>query len=260
MTSLDALVRPDKYPRAATYDPQWMVDNCMGPNPLWLLEDLSRDCTFRPGMKILDLGCGLGMTSIFLAREYGVEVWASELWVPAEDNAARFDQAGVGDQVHAVRAEAHDLPFASEQFDAILAVGSYHYFGTDDLYVGYIGKFLKTGGQLSIAVPSLHRELRELGGAPAHLRSGAGWEVLSFHTPEWWRFQWEQTGLFQVTASRAQPDGWLDWKLWCEVCAEHSPDEVVRQGSRATIPMLDTDRGELLTFALVTGRKNGPSE
>ena len=58
MTSLDALVRPETYPRAATYDPQWMVDNCMGPNPLRLLEDLSRDCAFRPGMKVLDLGCG----------------------------------------------------------------------------------------------------------------------------------------------------------------------------------------------------------
>ncbi|WP_257786115.1 SAM-dependent methyltransferase [Actinoalloteichus hymeniacidonis] len=232
----------------------------MGPNPLWLLEDLGRDCSLRPGMKVLDLGCGLGMTSIFLAREYGVEVWASELWVAPEENTARFEQTGVVDQVHAVRAEAHDLPFESEQFDAILSVGSYHYFGTDDLYLGYIGKFLKAGGQLSIAVPSLHRELRALGGIPEYLRSGAGWEALAFHTPEWWRFQWEQTGLVEVTASRAQPDGWLDWKLWCEVCAEHSPNELVRQGSRDTISMLDTDRGELLTFALITGQKKEPSE
>ncbi|MDI2027914.1 methyltransferase domain-containing protein [Saccharopolyspora sp. TS4A08] len=255
MTSLAALIRADTYPRSATYDPQWMVDNCMGPNPLWLLEDLVRDCPLEPGMKVLDLGCGPGMTSIFLAREYDVEVWASELWVPPEDNAARFDRADVADRVHAVRAEAHDLPFDPEQFDAILSVGTYHYFGTDDLYVGYISKFLKPGGWLSIAVPSLHRELRELGGVPAHLRSGAGWEVLPFHTPEWWRFQWEQTGLIEVTASRAQPEGWLDWKLWCEVCAEHSPDELVRSGSRATIPMLDADRGQLLTFAQVTGRR-----
>lgn len=255
VTPLDSLVMPDKYPRAATFDPQWMVDNCMGPNPLWLLEDLNRDCTFRPGMKVLDLGCGRGMTSIFLAREHGVEVWASDLWTPAEDNAARFEQAGVGDQVHAVHAEAHALPFEPEQFDAVVAVDSYHYFGTDDLYVGYLCEFLKPGGQLSIAVPSLHRELRDLGGVPEHLRSGLGWQVLSLHTPEWWRFEWEQTGLVQVTASRAQPDGWLDWKLWCEVCAEHSPDELVRRESRATIPVLEADRGELLTFALVTGQK-----
>ncbi|MFC4562286.1 SAM-dependent methyltransferase [Nocardiopsis mangrovi] len=134
-------------------------------------------------MKVLDLGRGPAMASIFLAREHGVEVWASELWIPAEENAARFDQTGVGDQVHAVRAEAHDLPFESEQFDAVLSVDRYHYFGSDDLYVGYIGKFLKTGGQLSIAVPSPHRELRELGGAPEYLRSGVGWEVLAFHTP-----------------------------------------------------------------------------
>lgn len=260
VTSLDALLRPDTYPRSAAYDPRWLVDNCMGPNPLWLLEDLSRDCAFEPGMKVLDLGCGRGMTSVFLAREYGVEVWAADLWVPAGDNAARFEQAGVGDQVHAVRADARDLPFELDEFDAIVAVDSYHYFGTDDLYLGHLVEFLAPEGQLAIAVPSLHRELRDLGGIPEHLRSGAGWEVLAFHTPEWWRFQWEQTGLVRVTASRAQPDGWRDWKLWCEVCAEHSSDEVVRKGSRSTIPMLDADRGELLTFAFVTGRKTDLSE
>ncbi|MGH8774678.1 MAG: hypothetical protein ACRDWI_05725 [Jiangellaceae bacterium] len=30
-----------EFPRSATYEPQWMIDNCMGPNPLWLLESLS---------------------------------------------------------------------------------------------------------------------------------------------------------------------------------------------------------------------------
>ena len=26
------------YPRSARWDPQWMLDNVMGPNPLWLSE------------------------------------------------------------------------------------------------------------------------------------------------------------------------------------------------------------------------------
>jgi SAM-dependent methyltransferase len=253
VTSLDALRRPDVYPRSAAYDPRWMVDQCMGPNPLWLAEDLARDCRLRPGMKVLDLGCGTGMTSVFLAREYGVQVWAAEHWLSAEDNAARFRAAGVAGQIHSVAAEAHALPFGEGQFDVIVSVDAYHYFGTADLYIGYIIKFLARGGQLAIAVPSVRRELRDLGGIPGHIRACIGWETLSLHTPDWWRFHWEQSRLIEVTAARAQPDGWTDWKLWCEVCAEHSADEGVRQGSQDTLRMLDIDRGDLLTFALVTG-------
>ncbi|MGP4020431.1 SAM-dependent methyltransferase [Saccharopolyspora sp. 5N708] len=254
MTSLNALRRPDRYPRSAAYDPQWVVDNCMGPNPLWLLEDLGRDCVLRPGMKVLDLGCGLGMTSIFLAREYDVEVWAADLWIAPEDNRTRFRTAGVADRAHPVAADARELPFDEGKFDAIVGVGSYHYFGTDDLYIGYITKFLAPGGQLAVAVPSVRRELRDVGGIPDHLRTGIGWEVLSFHTPNWWRFHWEQTHLVEVTAARMQHEGWADWKLWCEVCAEHSSDETVRRGSVRDLRMLDADRGEHLTFALITAR------
>lgn len=227
----------------------------MGPNPLWLLEDLLDDVELRPGMRIMDLGCGRGMTSIFLAREFDVEVVAVDLWIDAESNQHRFDEAGVGSAVTAVHAEAHALPFEQQTFDAVVSVDAYHYFGTDDLYVGYISALLPRGGHIAIAVPGLHTELRELGHVPEHLRSGIGGEVLSFHTPEWWRFQWNEFGTIEVTSARSQPTGWADWRLWTEICAEHSPRDVVREGSARTLPILDLDQGNLLTFSLVTGRR-----
>jgi len=42
------------------YDPERLLSHDMGPNPLWLLEDLSRDLDFQPGMRVLDLGSGKG--------------------------------------------------------------------------------------------------------------------------------------------------------------------------------------------------------
>jgi hypothetical protein len=90
-----------------------------------------------------------------------------------------------------------------------VSVDAYHYFGTADLYIGYITTFLAPGGQLAIAVPSVRRELRDLGGIPDHPRAGAGWKALSFHTPNWWRFHWEQSRLMEVTAARAQPGAGL---------------------------------------------------
>ena len=62
-------------------------------------------------MQVLDLGSGKGATSVFLAREYGVQVVAADWWITADEAAAVFAGAGVAGQVTAVRAEAHDLPF-----------------------------------------------------------------------------------------------------------------------------------------------------
>jgi cyclopropane fatty-acyl-phospholipid synthase-like methyltransferase len=163
MPALEELRRP-AYPRSAQYDLQWQVDLCMGPNPLWLLEDLLRDVDLRPGMRVLDLACGLGMSSIYLAREYDVQVVAADLWISAADNQRRFDEAELGHRIEAVDAEAHALPFDEAEFDAVISIGAYHYFGTDDLYIGYISQFLKPGGLLAIAGPGSLVESRELGG------------------------------------------------------------------------------------------------
>jgi cyclopropane fatty-acyl-phospholipid synthase-like methyltransferase len=42
---------------------------------------------------VLDMGCGTALSSIFLAREFGVEVWAVDLWVPPYDNFTRIREA-----------------------------------------------------------------------------------------------------------------------------------------------------------------------
>jgi cyclopropane fatty-acyl-phospholipid synthase-like methyltransferase len=60
----------------------------MGPHLLWLLEDLCRDLDLTAGMRVLDLGSGNGATSVFLAREFGVDVVASDWWVEAATAAA----------------------------------------------------------------------------------------------------------------------------------------------------------------------------
>ena len=59
--------------------------------------------------RVLDLGCGRALTSIFLAREFGVQVWATDLWITPDHNRRRAEEAGVGDAVFPLRAEAHAL-------------------------------------------------------------------------------------------------------------------------------------------------------
>lgn len=254
MTSLTDLIRPDRYPRSARYGAEWLVSLDMGPNPLWLLEDLAQDLDLRPGMRVLDLGSGKGATSVFLAREFGVQVVAADLWVPPDVAHATFVEAGVADMVQAVRAEAHTLPFASESFDAIISIDAYEYFGTADSYLAYISRFLEPGGQLAIATPGMTREVRDLGAIPPHIKACVGWEAIAWHTAQWWRFQWDITELVTVTSARLQPDGWDDWLRWARACLEQRPEN--QESVKSVIAMLEADRGALLSFALVSARKN----
>ena len=50
----------------------------MGPNSIKILEEMSESLSLKPGMRVLDLGCNKGLTSIFLAKEFGVQVVAHE--------------------------------------------------------------------------------------------------------------------------------------------------------------------------------------
>lgn len=253
VTFLDDLIRPDRYPRSSRYDPTWLLGLDMGPNPLWLLEDLARDLDLRPGMRVLDLGSGKGATSVFLAREYGVQVVAADWWIGAEEAASVFAEAGVGDRVEAVHTEAHVLPFEQESFDAIVSIDAFEYFGTADNYLPYLLQFLRPGGQLGMATPAMNREVRDLGAIPPHIKEVVGWEAIAWHTAEWWRFQWEITELVTVTSARLQPDAWQDWLLWTRAGAEFRPEG--RASSQPVIDMLTEDAGEFLGFALVTARR-----
>jgi cyclopropane fatty-acyl-phospholipid synthase-like methyltransferase len=177
-----ALTWPE-FPRAAAYDSAWMLANQMGPNAVWLTEGLAGALDLRPGMRVLDLGYGKALSAIFLAREFGVQVWATDLWIAATDNLARIREAGLEERIFPIHAEAHALPFADGFFDAAISVDAYHYFGTADLYFGYYARFVKPGGQLGIVVPGLREEF--VAGVPGHLAPYWEPDFWSFHSPAW---------------------------------------------------------------------------
>jgi 2-polyprenyl-3-methyl-5-hydroxy-6-metoxy-1,4-benzoquinol methylase len=67
-----------EFPRSSKYHPEWIRVSVSGVgNPLWLTEWLAKGLNLQPGMRVLDMGCGRVMSSIFLHREYGVQVWAA---------------------------------------------------------------------------------------------------------------------------------------------------------------------------------------
>jgi ubiquinone/menaquinone biosynthesis C-methylase UbiE len=69
VSAISSLIRHDRYPLSSRYDPRWVIALEMGPHPLWQLEDNLPALALEAGSRVLDLGCGRGATSLFLARE-----------------------------------------------------------------------------------------------------------------------------------------------------------------------------------------------
>jgi cyclopropane fatty-acyl-phospholipid synthase-like methyltransferase len=214
--NLIEMMTVEGYPRSSNYEPMWVLENQMGPNVLWLTESLANLMDLWPGMRILDMGCGRAISSIFLAKEFGVQIWATDLWITATDNWKRIRPAGVEDKVFPINAEAHSLPFADEFFDAAISVDAYHYFGTDDLYLGsYFDKLIKHDGQIGVVVPGLTEEF--ISGVPDYLKPFWNWEFGSFHSPTWWKDHFEKSGKVTVEHTSMLPEGWRLWLKWEEI-------------------------------------------
>ena len=216
----DHPLRQDLFPRSSRYDPEWVFENNMGPNVLWLTEWLAEEMRLEPGMRVLDMGCGRAISSVFLRAEYGVEVWANDLWISATENWERIRDTGFEDMVHPIHAEAHALPYAEGFFDAALSLDSWQYYGTDELYLGYFHKFVKAGGRIGIVVPGLKKDFPG-GSVPAHLsrrqRSGGvfwAWDCVSFHTAEWWSRFLSRYPFTRLETCDAMKDGGRLWESW----------------------------------------------
>lgn len=197
---------PGKFPLTAKYDPKWIQDNALGENALRQVECLARHLPLRAGMRILDLGCGKATSSIFLAREFGAQVWAVDEATSATENRKRAVELDCETCVFPLRVDAHNLPFAKEFFDAVIAIDSFLYFGTDDRYLAYLTQFIKPNGLIGVVDLAVTRELRCIDDAPEYLRSQYAKHWSYVHSIEWWQAHWEKTGLVEVQCAELLPE------------------------------------------------------
>jgi len=167
----------------------------------------------------MDLGSGQGLTSVFLVKEYGFRVFAADLWSNPTENKRFFDQMGLTtEQIIPIHADANDLPFAEEFFDAVISIDSYHYFGRDLEYLGkHLLPFVKHGGYLYIAVPGMKKDCH--GNLPAELLLSWTPDELDYlHDTTYWTniiCQTEGIETLSIHEMESNEEVWNDW-LACD--------------------------------------------
>ncbi|HMM35860.1 MAG TPA: methyltransferase domain-containing protein [Thermoanaerobaculia bacterium] len=259
MPDAPAGLRRPEFPRSARYDAEFLLDNQMGPCAIWLLGWLCERFPLAPGARVLDLGCGKAMTSVFLAKEYGAKVHAVDLWMSPDKNWERVAGAGAADLVCPVRAEAHTLPFAAGYFDAIVSIDAYQYFGTDLLYLDYLTRFLRPGGRLGVVVPAVVHPLTD--GVPPWLtepqsNGQAFWEegCRAFLTAEAWAEIWRGSPCLTDVSAELQPDGWRHWADF---------ERAIEAAGKGIFPScaeaLEKDAGRTIGFVRLLATRTGTS-
>ena len=202
-------------PKANSFPKSTMRERSMGPNPLKLCEELLGCAHIPAGSVVLDLGSGAGLTSALMAREYGLVVYAADLWSDPSENMRFFEGCGLtGKQVIPLKADATALPFAAGFVDAVVSVDSYNYFGRDPNYLGeHLLPLVRQGGELLFAIPGMVRDCHD--DLPACLLASWTPEQLDFmHDMDWWRANFAQTEGVEVLDMHEMActrEAWSDW-------------------------------------------------
>lgn len=226
------------------YDHAFLLDTMMGPNAMRITEEMAEMLPIAPGMRILDLGCGKGISSILLADKYDVTVFAADLWISPSENAERFTALGLDSTIIPLRVDAtKEIPFAHEYFDMIISVDAYQYFGSNETMLSTLLPFVKTGGLIAVAVPGFIGDYTE-----GHLPE----VVKPFWTPDWyffscgwWKTLWEKEPGIELITLREMD------------CCQQAWDEFMAcaLAQEMMVPIMDAGAGDYFNIIQLVGRK-----
>ncbi|WP_020520996.1 SAM-dependent methyltransferase [Catelliglobosispora koreensis] len=112
---------------------------------------ICRKLGLRPGMRLLDVGCGWGSLSLYAASAFGAQVTAVTLSAQQHTYVSkRIAERGLTEYVEVLHRDYREI--SSEPFDAVATVEMGEHVG-DDAYPAFVSKLhalLKPGGRLLV--------------------------------------------------------------------------------------------------------------
>jgi SAM-dependent methyltransferase len=227
---------------------------------------MARTMDLREGDIVLDLGCGKGATSIFLARHFGVKIVAVDLWISATFLNAKFAQVGYRDQILPLNLDITErLPFAEGYFDAIFCMNSLSFYGGSVEFLQHLLKHLRKDGQFCVGMETLNEEF-----SPEAYENPPSvynyylppdykvnvWEddFSKLHSPPWWERLLKDSGLVEVQACNELEDATILYEDLVLYQMEHNLDPEDVEHSIAQLEFGRENR-PYKTLFVVTARK-----
>ncbi|HEX2909327.1 MAG TPA: class I SAM-dependent methyltransferase [Chloroflexia bacterium] len=258
---------PDRsrYPELEGYSRDDIYRDTFGGGALYLAAEIARRLELHPGQIVLDLGCGQGASSVFLARHYGVQVVALDLWTPASKLNEKFTQEGFRDRIWPLNKDITEkLPFAEDYFDAIFCQNSLNFYGGSHQFLVHLLKHLKPGGLIGVGMETLSAEMSPemrqhppavynyfLPGTDINVWEG---DFSKMHSPGWWENLFRTSGLVEVLECRELEDAEILYEDLVRYQIEHQTD---LDDVEISIKQLEYGKNNILakTLFVLTARK-----
>jgi len=129
----------------------WDADETPAEAQVRLIEAAAARVGIRAGDRVVDIGCGMGGSSVYLARQFGCDVTGITLspvqrfWASC---GARF--RGAGKQTRFVRADAEKIDFPAESLDVVWSVECTEHLFDKRAFFAKAARWLKPGGRMMI--------------------------------------------------------------------------------------------------------------
>jgi len=180
-------------------------------------DELLSLCHIQKGQQVLNVGCGIGVGSAYVAKKYGchvVGVDISEAMIAW--SRLRAQEAGVQDRTEFQAANVLELPFEADRFDVVLSESVIAFVDDKRRAIQECVRVAKPGGYIGlnesfwVEAPSPETVSRARAVAGADVPVAATWQAL-----------WEASGLQErvVRLYRADPRAevksriqWVGWR------------------------------------------------
>ena len=217
----------------------------MGPNAMRVSEELASSMNNDGMMRVLDLGCGRGLSTLLLVKKYGASVFAADLWISPTENYERFRSLGIDDRAVPISVDAtKGLPFAHGYFDVLFSVDAYHYFGdTEDMLPSLI-PFVKKGGVVAVAIPGLKYEFGN--DVPEEMRPFWNDEIArTIHSIDWWAALWKKAEGLEIADISEMACCGQAWSEWLTADNPYAVED---------IDMMEAEGGKYFNFIRLIAR------
>lgn len=160
---------------------------------------LAEQAGISPGQVVLDAGCGLGGSAIWLAERHQVKVFGVTLAQSQARKARKFaKKRGVASQVEFGVADYCGTPFANDSFDIVWGLESICYALDKRAFIKEAYRLLRPGGRLVVADGFAKRTTFNAAEWEAVQAFLDGWTVPNLVTPTQFQSYLEESGFVDI--------------------------------------------------------------